>query len=471
MLKSDAITTAVLLDTNVLLSDSGSLEHFSKNNVVFLALQVLLELDKLKNDPEIGSTASQVSRIIENLQLTKENFFIVKELKKDAFKNFYDPQNNDHKILAALAFLLNLKKRHQIKSDYSSSLTKVNKIKLISQDRNLRIIARELFSSYSDLLEIEDYKRSVAKVSEIVSEKLRIIKDPGGIISQGGENYFPYKEKVFGKLFENQGILCSASGDKDSLDCFGLIRQGDKMVMLKADLYASGISPFSNGEGKNWQQYFALQQLLNPAIKAVFLVGGAGSGKTLLALAAGLEQKNHKNNGTYSYKYLRIARPPEFVGKDHGYLPGDLEEKLHPWNYPFIQSLEFIDKKLRDKTTNLKKYSSVLWSNTFGSDDFTFESVPLCYIQGNTFHDTFLIVDEAQNLSEHQIKVIMTRVGENSKVIFTGDPEQIENHLLTPETSGLMVAIHKLKGNRLVSYTILNHLVRSEISKIATKLI
>jgi len=111
-----------------------------------------------------------------------------------------------------------------------------------------------------------------------------------------------------------------------------------------------------------------------------------------------------------------------------------------------------------------------LWDNTFASDDTSFESIPLCYIQGNTFHDSFFIVDEAQNLSEHQIKVVMTRVGQNSKVIFTGDPGQIENRLLTPETCGLMVAIDKLRGNPLIAYTVLDHLVRSDISKLASKL-
>jgi PhoH-like ATPase len=289
-------------------------------------------------------------------------------------------------------------------------------------------------------------------------------------INEAGINYFNYEEEIFSKLLENQGVLCSQTNDPNSLDCFALIRRGNKMFMLRENLQASGIVPFSNGDGKNWQQHFALQHLLDPQIKAIFLVGGAGSGKTLLALAAGLQQKYNKNNGSYSYKYLRLARPPEFVSKDHGYLPGSLEEKLYPWNYPFIQNLDFIEKKLRDKGPKTKRIPSVLWDNTFASDDTSFESIPLCYIQGNTFHDSFFIVDEAQNLSEHQIKVVMSRVGQNSKVIFTGDPGQIENRLLTPETCGLMVAIDKLRGNPLIAYTVLDHLVRSDISKLAAKL-
>jgi PhoH-like ATPase len=449
-------------DTNVLVTDTDSLENFLKENKVWLSLQTIIELDYLKNKSNISKAAIKVIGIIEKLQKAGgDDFKIIKGLNKTKLKNFYNDTDGDHKILATFAFVVN---KIQKKKN-----NEIGKIKLVSRDRNFRILARELFSDIPNVF-IEDYKKDVVKTDEILLKSIKIINNfDSPVIADGNKGSFLYDEGKYGKISLNEAVLCRATGSEDNF--FSAVRRKDGLFVLNNKISASSIRPYSNGFGRNWPQFFALHYLLDPEIKAVFLVGGPGSGKTLLSLAAALEQKKRRKEDTSGYKYIRIARPPVFLGnKDHyGFIPGGMSSKMHLWNLPFIQSLDFIQNVLDQKKKGNKK--DVTWDSTFGSADETFQDVPISYIQGNTFHDSLFILDEAQNLTIDEIKMIMTRMGMNSKIIFIGDPGQIQNPLLNSNNCGLMVAMNKMRNNPIVAHVVLKHLVRSELSKIANELL
>jgi len=202
---------------------------------------------------------------------------------------------------------------------------------------------------------------------------------------------------------------------------------------------------------RNKEQNFAFDLLMDPNVPIVTLVGQAGSGKTLMAIAAGLAQVV-EDQSAVTYRRLVVSRPIQPMGKDIGYLPGTMEEKMSPWLMPIQDNLQFLMGN--DKET-LKMYT----------DDGTIEIEALTYIRGRSIANSFIIIDEAQNLSAHELKTIITRVGENTKIVLTGDIEQIDNIYVDETSNGLTYAIEKFK-----SYELSGHitLVKGERSKVAT---
>jgi PhoH-like ATPase len=202
---------------------------------------------------------------------------------------------------------------------------------------------------------------------------------------------------------------------------------------------------------RNKEQNFAFDLLMDPTVPIVTLVGKAGSGKTLMAIAAGLAQVVEGRSAS-AYRRLVVSRPIQPMGKDIGYLPGTMEEKMSPWLMPIQDNLQFLMGN--DKET-LKMYT----------DDGTIEIEALTYIRGRSIANSFIIIDEAQNLSAHELKTILTRVGENTKIVLTGDIEQIDNIYVDETSNGLTYAIEKFK-----SYELSGHitLIKGERSKVAT---
>ena len=206
---------------------------------------------------------------------------------------------------------------------------------------------------------------------------------------------------------------------------------------------------------RNKEQAFALDLLMNPDIPVVTLVGKAGSGKTLCAIAAGLEQVVEKSSQT-QYKHLIVSRPIQPLGKDLGYLPGTLEEKMNPWLAPIQDNLRFLMGN--DKAT-LEQYMM----------QGMIEIEALTYIRGRSISDAFIIIDEAQNLTSHELKTIVTRVGENTKIVLTGDIEQIDNVYVDATSNGLTHAVEKLKKFALTGHVTLIKGERSEVASMAAK--
>ena len=208
-------------------------------------------------------------------------------------------------------------------------------------------------------------------------------------------------------------------------------------------------------DARNKEQSFALELLMDPDVEVVSLIGQAGSGKTLLAVAAGLEQVLGDNN---EYKKLIVSRPIQPLGKDIGYLPGTLEEKMDPWLMPIKDNLEFLLGNDRD---TVKMYF----------EKGVIEIEAITYIRGRSITNAFIIIDEAQNLTRHELKTILTRVGEGTKIILTGDIEQIDNIYIDETSNGLTYAVEKFKEHDISGHITLQKGERSKVATLAAKIL
>jgi PhoH-like ATPase len=206
---------------------------------------------------------------------------------------------------------------------------------------------------------------------------------------------------------------------------------------------------------RNREQSFALDLLLDDQIKLVTLVGSAGTGKTLLALATGL--KCTVEDGRYTR--LLVSRPVIPMGRDLGYLPGDLQEKMGPWMKPIFDNLEFLLISA-GKRRGIPEFNELI-------ENGQIEIEPLTYIRGRSLPQQYIIVDEAQNLTPHEVKTIITRCGEGTKMVLTGDPYQIDNPYVDSSTNGLSVVTNRLRGEPLVGHVVLRRGERSELANIA----
>ena len=266
-----------------------------------------------------------------------------------------------------------------------------------------------------------------------------------------GEEVYVSKEDL--KVYPNQFIMLisSASDKKSALAKF-----------VSYSLPLKKIVNFKNGvwgvKARNKEQSFALDLLMNTEIPVISLVGRAGSGKTLCAIAAGLEQTLEAGKGeTPPYRRLIVSRPIQPMGKDLGYLPGSLEEKMEPWLAPIQDNLEFLmgDKKTLDMYV----------------DDGIIEIEALTYIRGRSIANAYIIIDEAQQLTQHEVKTILTRVGENTKIVLTGDIEQIDNVYVDEFSNGLTYAVEKFKYHDIAGHVVLEKGERSKVATLAARIL
>ncbi len=211
---------------------------------------------------------------------------------------------------------------------------------------------------------------------------------------------------------------------------------------------------------RNMEQSFALDVLMDDSIKLVTLVGKAGTGKTLLAIAAGLQKVAEEN----IYNRLLVSRPVFPMGKDLGFLPGDIEEKLTPWMQPIFDNVELLISGHESEKRRSKGYKELM---AMGLLDIE----PLTYIRGRSIPNQYLIVDEAQNLTPHEIKTIVTRVGEGTKIVLTGDPYQIDNPYVDSSSNGLTFLVEKFKGEKIAAHVTLTKGERSELAELAANLL
>ena len=434
-----------VLDTSVILYDHNAFENFQEHDVA-LPIQVLEELDDKKNGNDTRNFEARgfirlMDEISKNNLLNK--WVPLNGKSKGSFKVVMDTQpvaadavavfgsdKIDHRILNAA---LGLQQEYPEK-----------KIILVSKDICLRLKAKALN------LHAEDYETGKIKnVDELYTGKTVLNNVPDKLISQlikqgtlpGGE--FVLKNNTSNHFYTLNGKKSTASGFYNS--------QAQQLEYITEQ-------PVFNIEPKNLEQAFAIHALLHPDIKLVTIQGNAGTGKTLLALAGALEQRKH-------YRQIYVTRPiVPLSNKDIGFLPGDIKSKIDPYMAPIWDNLKFIKDQFPDDDKMQAKIDELVTSDKISV-------APLAFIRGRTLTKIFFIVDEAQNLTPHEIKTIISRAGENSKIVFTGDIYQIDTPYLDAESNGLSYLIDKAKGHPLYAHITLQKGERSELANLATELL
>ncbi len=434
-----------VLDTNVILHDSSCIYNFEENDIV-IPITVLEELDQFKKGN--SSLNYHAREFLRNLDgLSGDQMFetgveigdghgkimikLEQEFHPDLKLNF-SPQKPDHHILNICYHL--------------SKKTPSKQVILVSKDVNLRMKAKAV-----DLM-AQDYTTDHVKDVSALYEGLRVEeKISSALIDQMYQKPYeidPASLDLKTGLMPNEFLILK-NGRKSALGVYDpsleKIRRVDKRTVY-------GITP------RNAEQIFALDALLNRDIKLVSLSGKAGTGKTLLTLAAGLE--NHRQ-----YRQMFLARPVvPLSNKDLGYLPGDIRSKLDPYMQPLYDNLGVIQNQFDLTDKDNKRIKEYLESEKLVIS-------PLSYIRGRSLVKIFFIVDEAQNLTPHEVKTIITRAGEGTKIVFTGDIFQIDHPYLDRHSNGLSYLIEKMQGQKIYSHITLQKGERSELADLASDLL
>ena len=437
-----------MLDTNVLLQDPHSIFSFEENEVVIPAV-VLEEVDsKKRNLDEVGRNARQVSKLIDNLrqsgklheQIKLHNGGTIRiELNHKSFHQLQEiflEKTNDNRILAVAK---NLSLEEQTKENGKQVI-------LVSKDTLVRVKADALGLIAEDFL-----NDRVVEIDHIYSGFLEVYIQKEALDQFYATGELTVSEIFNHPLYPNQFLIMKdALGSKSS--AVGMVDwEGKKVKKLVFDQERIwGI------KARNVQQTMAIELLLREDINLVTMIGKAGTGKTLLALATALMQTEDLGK----YHKLLVARPIVPLGKDIGYLPGEKGEKLRPWMQPIYDNLEYLfnTKKPGELDAILSGINSI-------------EVEALTYIRGRSIPEQFMIIDEAQNLTKHEIKTILTRVGERSKIILMGDPEQIDHPYLDEYNNGLTYVVEKFKGQQISGHVKLVKGERSMLAQLAANLL
>jgi PhoH-like ATPase len=447
-----------VFDTSVCLTDADCIFNYGNNDII-IPLKVLEEIDKhKKRQDSAGVNARKIIRALDDLRL-KGNLQKGVRLGKgkgilfargtssageDKLSLDLDPTVADHIIIATAA---------------TAAVESNRKTILVSRDINMRVISDSIGLASEDYTENEIIKADSDLYSGLSTH---LVDDQIIDMFYSGKQVFLDKDEYPG-IFPNEFLmLVSSSNDKKTALC-RFINYNKSLQRVNDDK-----SEFTGIKARNKEQMFALDLLTDPEIKVVTLVGKAGSGKTLIAIAAGLEQvlnnvrvksklKNDKLCGT-PYKRLVVSRPVMPMGRDIGFLPGSMQEKMAPWLAPVQDNLKFLTSN--DDVT-LEDYM----------EKGIIEIEALTYIRGRSIANAYIVVDEAQNLTIHEIKTILTRVGEGTKIVLTGDIEQIDNIYINEMSSGLTHAVEKMKNYNLSGHVTLNKGERSKVASMAAKVL
>ncbi|MBT4288249.1 MAG: PhoH family protein [Deltaproteobacteria bacterium] len=432
-----------ILDASVLLHDPESIYAFPESHVI-IPIFVLEEIDYFKKEiTETGRSARIVTKLLDNLRekgsltdgvpLDNKSVLSVyvaenKDLRLPAFLN---PNKNSNKVLAVTRILNTAYPENTI---------------LVTNDINLRIrvasLGIQVVPYENQLPNLEKFYQGIIK--EMLPENQGIKLRKQGFIKVDPERYHA-----------NQNVLLFSENRKEDATITRYIESENKLET---------IVDFTDGvwgiKARNIEQAVALDFLMDPAIDVVILAGKAGTGKTLLALAAALEQMLSQN----IYEKVLVSRPIFPMGKDMGYLPGDIEQKMQPWMQPIFDNLEFLSSNQTSPKSKSGGYQKLL-------DMGLVETEPLTYIRGRSIPHRFMIVDEAQNLTPHELKTIVTRVGEGTKLVLTGDPYQIDNPYMDVNSNGLSHVIENFQKFDLAGHVNLIHGVRSKLAELASNVL
>ncbi|MCB0390325.1 MAG: PhoH family protein [Bdellovibrionales bacterium] len=433
----------IVLDTNVILFDALAITKF-KDADIHIPFSVIEEVDRFKRDlGENGRNARHFSRFIDVLrskgelakgillEASQAYVHVTTDSRVEGLPPEMDAHKADNRILATA---MNLAK------EFPDA-----EVELVTKDINLRIKA-DVFG-----VNAKDYEpESEEAFHEEMHSGIREVTVAPDVIDRF------YKEKSASltkeKFFGNQYIILKDESNPNH-SAIGRFsgREGVIVPLISPSDSIWGIHP------RNVEQSFALDALLNDEVLFVSLVGKAGTGKTLLALAAGL----YKTLDEGRFQRLLVSRPIFPMGRDIGYLPGDVEQKLNPWMQPIFDNIEFLmgaDKKAAGRAQELINQGMV-------------NIEPLTYIRGRSIPNQFLIVDESQNLTPHEIKTIVTRAGSGTKVVLTGDPYQIDNPYVDSANSGLTYSVERFKGHNISAHVTLSKGERSELAELAANIL
>ena len=431
-----------ILDTNVYLTDANSIFAFGKNDIM-IPLKVIEEIDKhKKRQDSVGLNARNTIKILDLLRekgnLKKgvrigkgKGLLYIRHCDVSLLPRELDPTDADNMIIGTI---LAEKKNFPTK-----------KIIAVSRDVNMRI--------KFDSLDVKTQDYTVGQVVQDSSMLYtgfakHLVDDE--IIDRfyDGENIYLEADEV--KLQPNQMVMLvsSANEKKTGIARFINYNRPLKKIIERSDVW--GVKP------RNKEQNFALDLLLDPDVPVVTLVGKAGCGKTLCAIAAGLHQTVEDGQES-TYRRLIVTRPIQPLGRDIGYLPGTLEEKMEPWLSPIKDNLEYLlgDRKMLD----------------LYFDDGTIEVEAMTYIRGRSISNAYIVIDESQQLTQHEIKTILTRVGENTKIVLTGDIEQIDNVYVDETSNGLTYVVEKFKEHDISAHITLLRGERSKVATLAAKIL
>jgi PhoH-like ATPase len=426
-----------VLDTNILLHDPRAIFRFEDNNVI-IPIYCIEEVDQFKREgSERGRNARQIARILDELRdkggslsqgVTLDSggtLRVAVPVKRPELPTAIDKQAMDQAILQT-AF--------DVREQDGGRPTI-----FVTMDTNLRIRADALG------MVAETYENQRVETDDLDTG----IKD------------YDVESGAVDRFFEDGFLPCAADfhpntcvliRDQKNPSHTALARfDGAKKELVALRTPREGVMGV---RPRNKEQSFALDLLLDESIRLVTLVGKAGTGKTLLALAAGLKRTTDDN----VYTRMLVSRPIMPLGRDLGFLPGDVDEKLNPWMQPIFDNLEFLFSSSTRKGP--RAYAELLESGQLQVE-------PLTYIRGRSLPAQFMIVDEAQNLTPHEVKTIITRSGDGTKIVLTGDPHQIDNPYVDSASNGLTIAADKFRGERMAANIVLSKGERSELAEIA----
>ncbi|KEO72115.1 PhoH family protein [Anditalea andensis] len=436
-----------VLDTSVIIYAHNSIMNFAEHDVV-IPITVLEELDQFKKGNDTKNfEAREFIRLLDDLSQDNmiHNWTPLNGHSKGSFKVLMNPTNkfnaneifgeekNDHKILNAA---LSLKQSEPGR-----------KIILVTKDINLRLKAKSLD------IQAEDYETGKIKNISEIQNTNKVILDN-------------ISHEVVTSLYDSFSIDASKVLAKDQINkanAFYILKSSKSSVLAYYNQEEGAMERVDkkiayNIKPKNAEQAFALHAIMNPRIKLISIQGVAGTGKTLLALAGALEQRR-------DYKQVFLARPiVPLSNKDIGYLPGDIKSKLNPYMEPLWDNLKFIQNQFKESDKEFQKITEMI-----NQEKLVIQ--PLAYIRGRSLSNIFFIVDEAQNLTPHEIKTIISRAGENTKIIFTGDVYQIDTPYLDSMSNGLSYLIDRVKDHPLYAHIKLEKGERSELANLANDLL
>ena len=436
-----------VLDTNVLLHDPTALFKFEDNEVV-LPITIIEELDRFKKSPEeTGRNARQTSRTLDKLRakgrltdgipLDKEGSLRVVLCESATLKKLPPELERDSGDNQILAVALDLKHDCQCP------------VIVVSKDTNLRLKADSLG------LLAQDYETDKIFVDDLYTGCIEINLAPALI-----DQFFEQKYlKLDNPLNANQCVTLIDNINPQHR-ALGRFEQSQQQLVPLSKIPSAGISRI---HPRNREQKMAIDLLCQESINLVTLIGKAGTGKTLLAIAAGLNQVADEKR----YNRLLISRPIIPMGRDLGYLPGSVNEKLTPWMQPIYDNFDLI-LGTKEQSQKLPHWRNG-YEDLFGMGLLQIE--PLTYIRGRTIPQQFLIVDEAQNLTPHEVKTILTRAGEGTKIVLTGDTEQIDNPYVDAASNGLTYVVERFKNEDIAGHITLIKGERSRLAERATHLL
>ena len=434
----------VILDTNVLLHDPGSINNYPKSHVI-IPIGVIEQADRFKRDmAELGKNAREINRMLDSFRhkgsLTEgivldngSKFQIM--LKPPALKEEAQKLIGNHKDHGILAIALGLKDQFSDKE-----------ITLVTKDLNLRVKADAMGIS-AEGYEKDRFEEAMTYKGvfslDITKEQLEEFNSLGSLTLEDR------------KFRPNEFVLMN---DQEAGKIVALSRVAPHALNVLIPLEFSneeivGLRPL------NVEQTLVVEALLNDNIKLVTLSGNAGTGKTLLAVAAGLK----KVLRDFSFNKVLVARPVIPMGKDIGFLPGDIDEKMKPWMQPIYDSIEFI------RTLDRRSRKPTLPANLIEIEELQVE--PLTFIRGRSIPHQYMIIDEAQNLTPLEAKTIITRVGKNSKIILTGDPMQIDHPYMDNYSNGLSYVIGRFRDSKLAAHITLKKGERSPLAEEAVQVL